>query len=332
MRVPKYLSPTSLTKWVKDQETFYLDYLAESRPPRSPQTQPMSIGSAFDAYCKSFLHNRLFGKGHKDANAFDLKTIFDKQVEPNNRDWAWTNGKYVFDWYIGCGALLDMMKELEGSIGEPKFELEVQSFVSLDIHSVPFLGKPDIYLTNSQGVKMILDWKVNGYCSQHGQSPKPGYVKIFPGLESHKDAFSTKYKGVLINGGIKNGTQVTLKDIDGDWNRQVNIYAWLCGCSVGEEFILGIDQIACRGTSNGLPGLRCAKHRYKSNTDHQIEIYRLAVECWRCCNNGPEKYFSGLTDSESKSRCDMLELRAKQMFAGTGDAEFDDVCRIGYEF
>ena len=60
MRMPEYLSPTSLNVWKRDQEQFYLQYLAEKRPPREPQTQPMAVGAAFDAYVKSYLYNRYY--------------------------------------------------------------------------------------------------------------------------------------------------------------------------------------------------------------------------------------------------------------------------------
>jgi hypothetical protein len=322
MRDLQYISPTSLSKYIEDPDIFYLEYLADHRPPRFPQTQPMSIGSAFDAYAKSFLHRRLFGTGHKDSNLFDLKTIFEKQVEPHNRDWAWQHGERVFRWYQQSGALADMIVEMQGAIGEPKFEMDIQNVIQYDFQDVMLLGKPDIFLTNKEGMKVTLDWKVNGYCSKSGVSPKPGYVKLFPGLTSHKDAWPTAHKGIMVN-----GTTKTLKDIDESWNRQTIIYSWLCGCSVGEDFIIGIDQITARGMEgDGYPALRCAKHRYKSNQQHQYEVYYKAVECWQAAKGGQENYFKNMTKEESKLRCEMLEQRAKEANQGSGDAEFDKAC------
>ena len=85
MRMPKYLSPTSLSVWKRDKEQYYLQYLAEKRPPHEPQTQPMSVGSAFDAYIKSHLYNKLLPGGPL-ADQFDFMKIFTGQVENHNTE------------------------------------------------------------------------------------------------------------------------------------------------------------------------------------------------------------------------------------------------------
>ena len=94
MRRPRYLSPTAISLWSKSREDYYIQYMADNRPPRDPQTMPMSIGSAFDAFAKNFLHQALFGVGNDPR--FDLETLFQAQVEPQNRDWAWKNGAEAF--------------------------------------------------------------------------------------------------------------------------------------------------------------------------------------------------------------------------------------------
>ena len=64
----RYLSPTSLSTWKKcvdagDMTEFFIRYLADKRPPRPPQTIPMAVGSAFDAYVKCYIMDRLGIKG-----------------------------------------------------------------------------------------------------------------------------------------------------------------------------------------------------------------------------------------------------------------------------
>jgi len=76
MRIPAYLSPSALGVFEKDREQYYLKYLADNRPPRMPQTEPMAVGSAFDAFVKSYLHHSLFGNHGKD-NQYELNTIFE---------------------------------------------------------------------------------------------------------------------------------------------------------------------------------------------------------------------------------------------------------------
>ena len=53
MRIPTYLSYSSLTTLEKNSEEFFIKHLAETRAPKVPQERPASVGSAFDAYVKS---------------------------------------------------------------------------------------------------------------------------------------------------------------------------------------------------------------------------------------------------------------------------------------
>lgn len=137
MRRPRYLSPTQLQTWLRSPDEYYLAYLTDVAPPRFPQTQAMSIGSAFDAFIKSYLMQMLYGKVEPD---FEITTLFEQQVEEQHRDWAWEHGRKVFDEYKSSGALADLMIELREAVA-PKFEITVQK--TLD--GVPLLGKPDIY-------------------------------------------------------------------------------------------------------------------------------------------------------------------------------------------
>lgn len=314
MRCLSYLSPTSISKFIEDRDLFYIQYLADVRPPREPQTQPMSIGSAFDAYCKSYLFKKLIGVSHPDAPKFEFETLFTAQVEPHNRDWARKHGEYAFGEYVRTGAMADMIIELEKAVGLPRFEMDIMGMVSHDLHGVPFLGKPDVFFVNKEACNIISDWKVNGYCSRTGASPMKGYVKIIPGHDWHKDAYPVTYRGCRVNG---SGTH--LHEIDESWARQTVIYAWLCGCPVGSDFVHAIDQVACNNRKNTQPGvffpeLRFAQHRYRSNVDFQYKVFREALKIWQLINAGQEGYFEGLSPEDSKSRCETLELRAKRLY------------------
>ena len=67
MRTPEYYSPSSLSTWLNNPRDFYLKYLADERPPREAQTQPMAVGSSFDAYIKCYLASCLWGEGEAEA-------------------------------------------------------------------------------------------------------------------------------------------------------------------------------------------------------------------------------------------------------------------------
>ncbi len=310
MRIPEYISPTSLKLYMENKEEYYLRYLANVKAPRDKQTQPMSIGSSFDAYVKSDIHHKLFGKGSSEQFEFD--TIFQAQVEPQHRDWARVHGKHVFDMYRSSGALADIMLELNKAIGTPRFEFSLQGMVrgvDKTIGGVEFLGKPDIYFTNSQGAGIGFDWKVNGYLSRSNVSPKPGYVCIKPGWDMHKNCDRVQHKGFTIN------AATTLDKIDTDWANQLSIYSWLCGEEIGSSFVVAIDQIVCntKGLTLQWPELRIAQHRLLVAENYQHELFMDAQEMWDRIHS--DHYFPELSLEESKSRCEYLDTRAKEMWS-----------------
>ncbi len=291
-----YLSPTSIKLFTQDPELFYLRYLAEKKMKRDPQTQPMSIGSSFDAYAKSYLHEKLFGKGADPQ--FDLVTLFEAQVEEHNRDWAWENGKYVFDCYKKAGCVADLMVELNQAVGKPRFEITVQD----EIAGVPLLGKPDVFFLNKLGARVIYDWKVNGYCAKSLKSPMAGYIKLREkgkATKSHRDCVLLLWRGVYINA----ATFMT-----SDWADQLSIYSWLMGEPVGsEEVVFGIDQIC--GPKDRL---RFATHRLRITPDYQHNLLDLVKDTWEAIKQ--DWIFKDLEIEESKERCRLLE--AEMEFEG----------------
>ena len=88
----QYLSHSSFSLYEKDKDAFYVKYMAEQRPPSFKQTQPMSVGSAFDAYVKFWLAKRTCG-------GFNFVELFESQVESHNRDWARAAGADCFAAY-----------------------------------------------------------------------------------------------------------------------------------------------------------------------------------------------------------------------------------------
>lgn len=309
MKRIEYLSPSGIQAYLNDPEEFYMYYLSDLRPPRFPQTKPMSIGSAFDAYAKSFLHERLFGKGNDSR--FEMNTIFESQVEPHNRDWARVNGQYVFDCYKKSGALADLLLELESSVGSPRFEFEVKGVingvregVTKNLGGVTFLGKPDVHYINKHGTTVVFDFKVNGYCGNYNTSPKPGYIQMRPGGGAHKNCIPMNWRGSMINVGQY------LEDIDEQWARQLGIYSWLCGVEVGEECVVAIDQIVAKPGA-GKPELRIAEHRLRIKPDYQWTTYKLAEEIWDRCTKG--HYFRELSSEESQAKCEQLDRKAMML-------------------
>jgi len=278
-------------------------YISDFKTERMPQTQPMSIGSSFDAYAKSYLHESLFGKGTDPK--FQLESIFEEQVEEHNRDWAWEHGKLVFEQYKDAGCLADLMRELSQAVGDPRFEISIQSTLTTDIGDVPLLGKPDIFFINSLGARVVYDWKVNGYCASRLTSPMKGYVKLRTNKngrwveKQHPHCVLIMFKGIMINAAM------FLEEGKTDWANQLAIYSWLLGEPVGsEEMIFGIDQV-----TGPASGLRFANHRLRIKPEYQYHLVDMVKIVWDSIQK--RHIFRDMTVDDSRQRCEMLDFAAK---------------------
>jgi len=306
MRIPSYLSHSSLTTWGKDREEFYIKYLAETRAPRIAQENYMSIGSAFDAYAKSALHERLFGRGADPQFEFD--TIFTSQVEEHNRDFALEAGKYVFDCYILTGAYDELLEMLQKSKETPRFEFDVKGL----INDIPVVGKPDCRFVHECGVHVILDWKVKGFCSKYAASPSKNYRLC-------RDAYGTPHKPSRSHNTAHksyvpydhNGFEINKLYMEAGnepYADQTCLYGWLLGEKIGdEEVVCCIDEIVSKPMPAGKPLLRVAHHRARVSYAHQMTILNRMTECWEAITSG--WIFRDLSREDNDAKCRHLEKK-----------------------
>jgi hypothetical protein len=331
----EYLSPTSVSLFYKDRAEFYLSYLADQQPPKIPQSKPMAVGAATDAYLKAYIAEKLFGT--EMADEFQLDAIFEAQVEPHNRDWAREHGKYVFDCYKISGALADLMLELQHALEAPRLEFKIQNRIPHEAHveGIPLLGKPDIFYINRLRMHVIYDFKVNGYCGKSPTSPKPNYLICRDGwggdtapasrshLQMHKNCEPMEINGLLMNIGHY------LDDIDLHWARQLAIYGWVLGESVGSQFGVGIEQMVSGGTTGrelALPLIRVASHRCRINKIFQDSWFDEIQDAWKIIQSG--HIFDDLDREDSDARCKMLDDYHKAFSGDTPkDKWFQSVTR-----
>ncbi|REJ65598.1 MAG: hypothetical protein DWQ31_16800 [Planctomycetota bacterium] len=317
LRKPKYLSHSSLSLWEKDREEFFIRHLAPTKAPKLPQENFMSIGSAFDAYAKSSLHEAIFGAGADPQ--FGFEAIFEEQVEPHNRDWAREHGKYVFDSYVHTGAYAELLATLLRSREAPRFEFTVTDVVG---ERVPVTGKPDCRFVHECGVHVILDWKVKGYCSKYGASPSKNYALCRDGYDAialgigktkknpegrqssshgkqHKNYVPHNHRGLTIHGGY-------MEDSNAEHADQLALYGWLLGEVPGDEsVVLCIDEIVSKYMGEGQkPLLRVANHRARVRRDYQLKLLDRAVQCWDAIETG--HIFTDLSRADSDERCEIL--------------------------
>lgn len=185
MRIPKYLSFSALSQFESDKDEFILKYLADERPPREMQGKPASVGSAFDARTKSVLYERYYGAGYMPEK-YSFDALFAAQVEEHNRDFAREAGEYVYQSYLLSGMFDVLTAILDKAIEPPQFEFTVER----EVGGVPLLGKPDGYAKLPNGKSVVLDWKVNGYCSNSAVSPNAGFQLCLDGYKALKPSQS----------------------------------------------------------------------------------------------------------------------------------------------
>jgi hypothetical protein len=281
-----------------------------------PQTPPMSIGSAFDARVKSWLIKRL--SLDDNGGQYGFEALFEKQVEPHNRDWALAASEWCMAQYQSSGALLDLVRELALAVEPPRFEFGVDGKIKTSFGEVPITGRPDIYFKMKSKRRVLLDWKVNGFCSNSPTTPAPGYVKCRDSwsggagykptrnnLMPHPNAFPQLVDGVLLSA-------VPLENVDGDWATQLITYAWLLGERVGEDdgLIIGIEQlVGVPREGQTYPHIRVATHRSFCTHDFQMSVLDMYRACWQALQEG--HIFTTLPKGESLAKQQELDKTAQ---------------------
>lgn len=286
MRKPTYISFSALKTWRKDPQEYALRHLVDNKPPRSPQEAPAAVGSAFDACVKANLHADLFGAGSDPK--YEFEALFESQVEPQNRDAARDQGLRCFDNYVYTGAYDELLNLMKDAKEDPQFEFDAEATVE----GVPIIGFPDCRFLSSEGIHIILDWKVKGYCSKWGASPSKNYCLCRDGLEWPKPSRSNGkahkgYKPINLKG-LEIG-ELYMESNNIDWATQLGMYGWMTGEEPGDEsVVVMIDEIVSKSRQgdNLPPLLRVANHRARISKDFQTEILKDLKELWECIQTG----------------------------------------------
>lgn len=323
MRTPEYLSYSALSTIEKNPEEFYVQRLADRRFPREPQSSPMAVGSAFDAYAKAALHSALFGHGADPR--YEFTTLFESQVEEQNRDFGLKAGNHVFKAYRFCGAYDHLIKELEQSVEPPQFEFTVKK----EIGGVPVQGIPDCRFVLDLGeglIHCVYDWKVRGYCAKRTTSPTPGYEICLDCFKApkqnkshgqeHSRYLGKSFRGMTINAGYFETCSTSFAD-------QLCMYGWLLGEIPGSEnVVLGIDEFTGKPAKKegDLPQLRFSRHRALCKKEYQFALVKRIQVAWERITSG--HYFPEMSREDSDRRCALLDEMASGIVVD-GD-ELDD--------
>lgn len=330
MRKRKYLSPSQILKWEKEPEQYYVQYLAETKVARSPQTMPMAVGSAFDAYVKASLQRRF----NLPFEAFPFESeeaALERNIENAiMRPEAAQIGQRLLQAYKDSGAYGLLCEEALDGNDVNQIRMEVDGTVEL--WGIPFVYKPDFQFISSmktisgRPLPGIIDWKVNGYCSRSNVSPRGGFISVRDGWKGapHSRGNFAPHKNANV---VKIGSRLEINRNDDfyrpsgacdDWCIQLTIYALGACKNMGIEpgdspLYVGIDQLACKtiqvdGASEPERLPRVAIHRWFV-TPHIIATLQERVErMWETINS--DHVFRWLSKDDSMRRCDELEKQA----------------------
>jgi hypothetical protein len=300
------LSPTSLHLWESNREDFYVKYLSGLERQDEKQSLAMAVGSSFDAYVKSALCKHIFGSC---PPGYSLDELLREQVDAEILDDAMAAGKHVFSRYVDCGAYNELLDWICRSDETPRFEFKLTG----EIEGISLMGKPDCWFTH-KGIHVVLDWKVNGYCSNSATSPKKLYSHCRDtwgedegkptrgGAGPHKMYVPMDYHGLQIGSHY-------LDDTDAGWADQLCIYSWMLGVPVGaEEVVTCIDQIAAK-PGDLSPLLRVAQHRCRISKFWQHSLLGRLQDCWRTIQSG--HIFTDMSREESEARCEALKMQLR---------------------
>jgi hypothetical protein len=277
LRQLDYLSPSSLKDFESDPDRFYLERIAPVRQERYPQTEAMAVGSAFDAYIKARLaqlfKNKLtneFGEP-LESDMFDyddcgVPVMLFKSVEEQNWNFAVNAGKVVFEAYKQSYACKDLGARLHKA-RSLHMESTCQKVIEIDGIGVPILGKPDLAYIDEQGRRIILDWKVNGFCGTSTTRPVAGHI-------AHKKAVLMDCLGFIHNVDMPKGFKA--------YKEQLTTYDWLLGGDPREKLYGAIDQLVCNETY-ATKSILTYQHRYI--IDDGMGLYRRYQSAWEVLND-----------------------------------------------
>lgn len=311
LRTPKYLSPSSLATFERDAEEYFYKYIVpkDIRPEKPPQTDPMAVGSAFDALVKADIYQDVFGRVQAEHDGYTRRNLIECQCEPHTLPDALVIASDCFEQYKDCGALHSLKNAINYSDAEPRMEFDVVR----SVEGVPLLGKPDLHFYTPGGCHFICDWKVSGSVSKCGVSPQQGYqiVRSINGGagegQPHKKYVPSYSCGVEVN-------EVPMNETTDYWADQLSTYAWCLGEPVGSQrFICRIEQLACRPCpatdETGRLRVKCVTHQANVAHDYQVNLIERYRRCWYHVSRG--HYFPDRTRAESDAHCELLlrELR-----------------------
>lgn len=328
LRKPDYLSPSALGLFEKNPDEYFVRYIVPKhlRGKRDPQTGPQSVGSAFDALVKNQIHTTFYGAEETARSGYRLRDLLTQQCEDTTLPESLVIASQLWEEYIECGAFADLIADINNSSVTPRMEFEVTSTIG----GVPLLGKPDLHYHTQLHAHVIADFKVSGACSDHGVSPQQGYMVARDVRKSsthglaHKKFVPSLHPGGLVVSGVP------MNETTDYWADQLATYAWCLGEPVGsQDFIVRIEQLACRPNKDGLR-VKCVTHQSTVSKGYQERLLERYQACWNAVENN--HIWSDLSPAESQARGDLIIRSLSSSPEAATSATSEDVSDMDFSF
>lgn len=267
-KYPAYLSPSSLAAFEKQPNKFYLQRMAPDPWPYDPQGIAAAVGSAFDARIKQH-YCQLLGKENEVRDFVIRNSYISEEKKRALRQANFyealckTNiDTEHYDEAVQVGINLYQFASKTPFIRRKIEKVEVhRNFTLFGEHNVPLFMKLDAAVMAEDGKLSPTDWKVMGYNSQ--ASPKKGYKEIYDGMtvvDRHKN-----YR-----------EDICFSEIDLSWARQLCIYGWGLGRTIGTPFKAYIDALVIRKT-----GVRAVHYEAWISSKFQAEVVKSLRKAWK---------------------------------------------------
>lgn len=248
LKVPEYLSPSSLKEFENCEMKFYLRRMARLEYLADVQGKPAAVGSAFDCMVIAAIAQ---AQGNIEPE-YQLGNLLKASVTEHVAEVV-PYAKRLFESYVRMGAFKKLMDE-----GIAELHTMTRRTISDGNKEVPVLGKPDLKTHSGR----VIDIKVNGAMSKSGQSPKPGYESYVSNM------------GDFVGPHDRCGEY--LEFIDEDWATQLSIYTWLdSGMLPFRDIDVGIEQVAIRGDK-----FVFARIRTKVSKNFQVNLWGRLHRSW----------------------------------------------------
>lgn len=250
--------------WLHCSEKFFLKKLSGYSFDEK-QGNPAAMGSAFDAFVKTWIAHKIGLSNEPKLQVEELLKSVQIPDTDSRRAEILRAGKNLAKLYMELGLVDRLLKENVSDLELHIFEI---------FHGVRILGLPDGVITQSDGIKVPLDWKVRGYGSKHGYSPTQGYTTYISNDGTVKDWHS------------KRGDP--LENLNDRWAIQMAIYFWLLNPGKMRPGNFIDAPCAIEEATYGRKNIVFTQIRTVVSAAFQETIWEKMKRCWtRCESPGP---------------------------------------------